>query len=326
MARRGALLLAAVALLAPSPAYAAWGKKSADSVKDSTVTTTADSSAKVVKSEQKYEEWSSFNTYWYNEVTGDVALEDPLVDFRGHTTPDGHTYWVDKITGESSWDVPSEFAWREENSTEHEGHVYFYNTVSKESTWERPAILGWKPAEKGFWHNNVTGESTWKQPEALGHRSPDSEEVYYIVNGVATWDPPSEFAWREVASTDPEHEGRAYFENWNTKEVTWDRPASLGWSRRSFNKTFWWNVVTGEAARSAPTDVFGFDDGQGNRFFIDPKTGESSWDRPAKAGWVEVHSEEHNRPYYYNNVTHEVLWEKPGDSNIAWIMYHEELR
>lgn len=35
-----------------------------------------------------------------------MALEDPLVDFRGHTTPDGHTYWVDKITGESSWRAP----------------------------------------------------------------------------------------------------------------------------------------------------------------------------------------------------------------------------
>lgn len=31
-------------------------------------------------------------------------------------------------------------------------------------------------------------------------------------------------------------------------------------------------MVTGEASRSQPSDVFGFDDGQGNRFFIDPKT------------------------------------------------------
>lgn len=66
MARRGALLLAAVALLAPSPAYAAWGKKDAKDVKAEakTVTTTTDSTASVVKSEQKYEEWSEFNTYW----------------------------------------------------------------------------------------------------------------------------------------------------------------------------------------------------------------------------------------------------------------------
>lgn len=102
-------------------------------------------------------------------------------------------------------------------------------------------------------------------------------------------------------------------------QTTWERPAALGWSRRSFNKTFWcgfephtlapaplparvvpvcvpapdalasclspttpsfslslpfrrWNVVTGEASRTQPTDVFGFDDGQGNRFFVDPKT------------------------------------------------------
>lgn len=37
-------------------------------------------------------------------------------------------------------------------------------------------------------------------------------------------------------------------------------------------------------------------------------------------------SEEHNRPYYYNNVTNEVVWEKPADSNVAWIMYHEVRR
>lgn len=139
-----------------------------------------------------------------------------------------------------------------------------------------------------------------------------------LSQGKATWDPPAEYAWREIVSTDAEHEGRAYFENWVTKEVrpsplptlplpllpssqsfnslhmpnllltplskvTWDRPASLGWSRRSFNKTFWWNVVTGEAARSAPTDVFGFDDGQGNRFYIDPKTVRSYAQAPIHA-------------------------------------------
>lgn len=68
MARRGALLLAAVALLAPSPASAAWGKskeaKTVEHHEPQTVTTTADPSASVVKSEQKYDEWSSFNTYW----------------------------------------------------------------------------------------------------------------------------------------------------------------------------------------------------------------------------------------------------------------------
>lgn len=67
MARR-ALLLAAVALLAPSPAYAAWGKSKGAEVKagedKGAVTTTEDASAQVVKNEQKYEDWAAFNTYW----------------------------------------------------------------------------------------------------------------------------------------------------------------------------------------------------------------------------------------------------------------------
>lgn len=139
MTRRSvALLVASVALLAPSPALAAWGKSketASRTLQETTTVTTTEAKASVVKSEQTYDEWSSFNQYWcaqrtaqgrhtwfletvsqrqpltrcprrYNEVTGDVSLEDPLVDFRGHTTPDGHTFWLDKASGESTWRVP----------------------------------------------------------------------------------------------------------------------------------------------------------------------------------------------------------------------------
>ena len=108
-------------------------------------------------------------------------------------------------------------------------------------------------------------------------------------------------------------------------QVTWDRPAARGWSRRSFNKTYWWNQVTGETSREEPAEVFGLDDGAGNRFFIDPKTGESTWDRPERAAWVEVQSEEHGRAYYFNNITQEVSWEKPAESNVAWVRMYDEL-
>ena len=36
-------------------------------------------------------------------------------------------------------------------------------------------------------------------------------------------------------------------------------------------------------------------------------------------------SEEHDRPYYFNRVTRESSWERPADSNVAWVRFHEEL-
>jgi hypothetical protein len=140
--------------------------------------------------------------------------------------------------------------------------------VTKESTWERPAILGWKEAEKGFWFNNVTGASSWERPEAIGITSSDGDTKYWIINGVSTWEPPAEFSWRAVVSPDPAQEGRTYFENWITKETTWDRPACLGWSRRSQSKTYWWNMVTLETTRNAPVHVVGIETADGHTYYL----------------------------------------------------------
>ena len=80
--------------------------------------------------------------------------------------------------------------------------------------------------------------------------------------------------------TSPPFPPQLYFENWVTKEVTWERPAALGWSRRSQNKTFWWNIVSGETQRATPESL-GFQTPEGHTYFVDPKTGESTWDKPA---------------------------------------------
>lgn len=175
-------------------------------------------------------------------------------------------------------------------------------------------------AEKGFWHNNVTGESSWESPPALGIPTADGKGKYWVVDGSPSWEPPSPFAWRAIPSTDPAQKGRPYFENWVTKEVTWERPAALGWSRRSVNDTWWWNVVTGETARAPPVDVVGIptEDGE-HTYFIDAKTGKATWDKPPAAAWVESKSAEHDRPFWFNSVTKESTWERPASSNVAWM-------
>ena len=118
----------------------------------------------------------------------------------------------------------------------------------------------------------MTGESTWRQPDALGVSTPDGSSRYWIVDGQPTWQPPAEFAWRAVPSKD--HAGREYFENWVTKASVWERPAALGWSRRSYNNTYWWNVVTGETQREAPVHVVGFEAPSGHKYYVDPSTQE----------------------------------------------------
>lgn len=109
--------------------------------------------------------------------------------------------------------------------------------------------------------------------------------------------------------------------------MTWERPAALGWSRRSVNDTWWWNIVTGETVRVPPPAVVGIptEDGQ-NHYFVDPKTGEATWEKPAAASWHEAKSEKHDgRPYWFNTVTKETVWERPADSNVAWQKQHSEL-
>jgi hypothetical protein len=45
----------------------------------------------------------------------------------------------------------------------------------------------------------------------------------------------------------------------------------------------------------------------------------------ANAAPFHAQSEAHDRPYYFNRVTRESSWERPADSNVAWVRFHEEL-
>lgn len=46
-------------------------------------------------------------------------------------------------------------------------------------------------------------------------------------------------------------------------------------------------------------------------YYVDPVTGESAWEKPAKFAWKEAQSNEHNTAFYYNEVTKESSWDKP---------------
>jgi hypothetical protein len=238
-------------------------------------------------------------TRW-NEVTGERTDKDPFVEAAGHASATGQRYWVDPVTGDSTWEQPAEYAWSEAASPEHPGRSYFFNSVTSESTWERPAALSWRAAEKGWWSNNVTGESRTTEPEAMGFLNEEGKR-YWVVSGKSTWTPPTEFAWTEYHSA--ENNGRSYFFNSVTNATQWERPASLGWSRRSYNRTHWQNYITGEKAPELPKHLV--HNGKGAK--------------PPKAAWEK--RVESGKDVYVNSVTKEKAMEVPADSNLAWQKY-----
>lgn len=278
------------------------------------------------------------DTYWYNEVTGETATEDPTTASKGyHDEAKDRTYWVDPMTNLTTWEKPAAYAWREVPSEEDPAVMFYWNDATGESTWEKPAQLGWRTQEVGFWYNTVTGQSTGKPPPEVGHFDAASNRTFWIdpETGKATWIKPAPWDWKEVPSTDPAHDGRSYFVNERTKETQWERPVALGWSRKSKTKIFYFNRLTGESTYERPK-AMGYEDPETGRMYydvLDPETGratgEVTWDPPADAAhaWSEQPAPEDHpsagKTYYHNRVTGATQWTAPEET--GWIKYHEDL-
>lgn len=41
----------------------------------------------------------------------------------------------------------------------------------------------------------------------------------------------------------------------------------------------------------------------GKEYYVDPKSGESTWTKPIELSWVQAQSEDHEREYYHNTMT-----------------------
>jgi hypothetical protein len=264
--------------------------------------------------------------FWYNELTGEVQ-DQPPIHMVTHEDEDGNEYFVDPVTEKVSWERPASLAWREAESEkpEHNGRTYWSNDVTGEVQWDKPAILAWKKGEKGFWYNSVSGETQWGKPEAHGHTDPKTGETYWILDGNPTWEPEDEFRWKEKEATEGKYKGNTYYFNEGTGESQWEKPESMAWTRKSVLKTFWHNTKTGESVRDAPVEIKGIlDAGTGRHFYIDPATGDATWEKPPRAAWMSTKSTEHDgREFYYNEVTQETVWEMPEDA--AWVQFHEDL-
>ena len=65
---------------------------------------------------------------------------------------------------------------------------------------------------------------------------------------------------------------------------------------------------------------------QGNRYYVNPKTKQPSWEKPVEAAWAEQESDKYpDRKFYFNEVTKQSTWELPEDSQLAWHEIHDEV-
>jgi hypothetical protein len=175
--------------------------------------------------------------------------------------------------------------------------------------------------QQHFYFNNISHVSQWARPMEIPHRDKKTGRQYWSVFGQVTWDAPSDLAWRTV----PYNSSLSYFENYKTKERTWDRPLVLGWSKRSVANSYWVNTVSNSATRTVPY-VVGFTDSQANRYFVNPKTKQPQWEKPVEAAWVEKDSDAYpDRTFFFNEVSKQSTWQMPEDSNLAWVEIHDEL-
>lgn len=179
---------------------------------------------------------------------------------------------------------------------------------------------------KFFWYNHVSGESSWFDPLPSAHTDDEGNKFFQDpFNHSHTWwesEAPEEYAWVKVpGQPGGEHEGRDYFHNKVTDEVSWEEPKMLAWRKMATDRVFYYNQVTGESTHDRP-EAMGYWSDEHNRTFWLDENGEATWE--SKYWWTKVPVEgEEDKFYYVNEMTKETSWELPKDA--AWVLWHEEL-
>ena len=255
----------------------------------------------------------SGNTYWYNAVTGE-------------------TTWVDPATAAAQAASPSEADGAWEECFDNSGNAYYYNAVTGVTTWDRPAALG--PADAATAAataaaSSVDGASTGRDGAAASGEGGDDDAE-----------------WEEWENDD----GLKYWFNTATQESVWERPSLAAKIRVMAAMGAFSQLAAQEQDASAgdqatPTVASEWEaavDDDGNQYWYNATTGESSWfdphaPAPDDAGaaattaetagggdgdgdddgddgsvWEEAVDDATGATYFYNARSGESRWERPG--------------
>jgi len=219
------------------------------------------------------------------------------------------------------------------------GNTYYYNERTEETSWERPADFPDSKAE-----NKTAAESTEPVSSPAGPTSPSADKTEESQTSS------SADVWVEVQ----DDEGNTYYFNERTEETSWDRPPGLPPKQEPEQEPE--ESSTSPAQPKSPSvkkevedaasdnqtakDWVEVQDDEGQIYYYNEKTEETSWDRPTgfEAGsatdkateddevatkqeeetdvnsaenWIETKDDE-GRTYYYNETTEETSWDRPA--------------
>ena len=263
---------------------------------------------------------------------------------------------------DSSIPGPLPELWVESNDPS-SGETYYFNSLTQEVSWERPsAEVPSKVLDSKVDEENENGDDNLD----ANHEEND--------NGSTTSQTlPLPKDW--VESTDPTS-GQTYYYNIETEETSWQRPvdSSIIESKKSLT-AYDGDHVNGQEETACEDDEqanidtddlliedddyepaelelsgvwIKVEDPAGEQpYYYNPKTGETSWERPEKAeanepyikkanatdkdgskdlsiedndlseGWVEVVDPASGDCYWYNNETQETTWDNPSKTRDA---------
>lgn len=175
----------------------------------------------------------------------------------------GYPYWLNHSTGESSWHDPNGHDDSERTATT--------GTDSGEGQWVECFD---NSSRLAYWHHTTTGETSWENPDASRAREYGASAGADAGAGAgAGADDGAEW----IECTDPSTTATYWYHS-RTGESTWDDPtlSAVG--------------VSEESPVDAPWVMC--DDGQGNIYYYNEVTQESSWEAPKRAhsGEAPTHS------------------------------------
>jgi hypothetical protein len=252
---------------------------------------------------------SSGEVYYYHAESGETSWERPSsteemkrsLELSMVEEEDNETDELDdakdseEIENLSAPDPLPEFWVESEDPSS--GKTFYYNSLTQEVSWKRPTADESSEAPE----SKVTG----KLEDEFEHISGEDE----IKESESTGSPELPLPEGWIESTDPTS-GETYYYNVETEETSWERPVGSSLPFEENEPEIETNEEqTGDGAVDLP-----------DASYAEQSEIANGEDEPAdseiSSSWIKVENDSGDKPYYYNPKTGDTSWEKPDDVEI----------